>query len=295
MARQVFISYRKEDKPSADRICEKLERGGIQCWIAPRNIPAGREWAAAIVEALKSCNSFVLVLSSNSKNAKQISREAELADNLGLPIITVRVEDVEPPPELQYFLGNIQWLDAFSDFDSAMQRLTSVVQEERGAPAAAVTPAPAAPPARPSRRNLSPYLIAAAIIVIAAICFGVWWARRTPAPVAKDDAAAASTFGIEYLRARDTGTPQQAYAMTGPAFRKHWTLRKYTDRVEELKKQASALNYAPAGPCQMRQRGAYGCEYLVSSSGGASKKENLIVAGHAPNWVISGDPALASQ
>src|SRR5581483_825079 len=101
--------------------------------------------------------------------------------------------------------------------------------------------------------------------------------------------------GIAYLRQRDSGTAQQAYAMTGPAFRKHWTLRRYSDKVEELRKQASAANYAASGPCRMRQRGAYGCEYLVSFSGGTSKKESLIVAGHGSEWVISGDPALASQ
>ncbi len=104
--------------------------------MAPRDIPVGREWAASIVQALKASRSFVLVLSSNSKNAKQISREAELADNIGLPIITVRIEDVEPPPELQYFLGNIQWLDAFGpNSDSAMDRLADVVRDHAASPA----------------------------------------------------------------------------------------------------------------------------------------------------------------
>lgn len=146
MARDVFISYRKEDKASADTICGALEREHIKCWIAPRDVPVGREWAASIVQALKACSSFVLVLSSNSKNAKQIAREAELADNVGLPIITVRIEDVEPPPALQYFLGNVQWLDAFGpNFDAAMGRLADVVRESARS-ATALTDTPAAEP-----------------------------------------------------------------------------------------------------------------------------------------------------
>ncbi|MBV9406504.1 MAG: toll/interleukin-1 receptor domain-containing protein, partial [Acidobacteriaceae bacterium] len=152
MAREVFISYRKEDKPAADRICQALEEANIKCWIAPRDVPIGREWAVSIVEAIKNCSSFVLVLSASSKNAKQIAREAELADNAGLPIITVRVEDVQPPPELQYFLGNVQWLDAFeSNFDPAMRRLLEVVRQRaespaqlRDAPAESVTREPRA-------------------------------------------------------------------------------------------------------------------------------------------------------
>lgn len=148
MAREVFISYKKEDKAAADRICRALERDNIKCWMASRDVPVGREWAASIVQALKASRSFVLVLSSNSKNAKQISREAELADNIGLPIITVRIEDVEPPPELQYFLGNIQWLDAFGpDSDSAMERLAEVVRDHAVSPAdLADIPAPTQTP-----------------------------------------------------------------------------------------------------------------------------------------------------
>jgi hypothetical protein len=128
MARDVFISYQSSDKEYADRVCEALERQNISCWIAPRDIPIGAEWAAAIVEGLQRCHCFVVILSSNSTSARQISREAELADDRKLPIFTLRIEDVEPPPGLLYFLGNVQWVDAFDgQFDSAVARLAEVV------------------------------------------------------------------------------------------------------------------------------------------------------------------------
>jgi hypothetical protein len=34
----VFISYASTDKAAADSICDTLERGGITCWIAPRDV-----------------------------------------------------------------------------------------------------------------------------------------------------------------------------------------------------------------------------------------------------------------
>ncbi len=84
------------------------------------------------MQGIERCHSFVLVLSSNSKNAKQIAREVELADKQGIPIITFRLENVQPPPELLYFLGNVQWLDAFGDqFDSAIGRLAEVIRQRR--------------------------------------------------------------------------------------------------------------------------------------------------------------------
>ncbi len=163
MARDVFISYRTEDKEAANRICAALERENVSCWIAPRDIPIGREWPTAIVEGLQSAKSFVLVLSSNSKNEHQISREAELADRQGLPIITLRIEDVQPPPGLLYFLGNIQWLDAFGgQFDSAVARLTEIVRQSAMDPAEKIgVHAPAAtdvaphPPTDPPLANQS--------------------------------------------------------------------------------------------------------------------------------------------
>jgi hypothetical protein len=136
MARDVFISYQSSDKECADRVCEALERQNISCWIAPRDIPIGAEWAAAIVEGLQRCHSFVVILSSHSTSARQISREAELADNRKLPIFTLRIEDVEPPPGLLYFLGTVQWVDAFDgQFESALARLVEVLRRAADYPA----------------------------------------------------------------------------------------------------------------------------------------------------------------
>lgn len=135
MSRDVFISYRSEDRAAAEGICAGLERENISCWIAPRDIPPGKEWPTAISEGIQSARVFVIVLSSNSRNAKQIAREAELADRQGLNFIAFRVENVEPPPALSYFLENLQWLDGFGDqFDSAVARLVDQVRELKKGP-----------------------------------------------------------------------------------------------------------------------------------------------------------------
>jgi hypothetical protein len=41
MAHDVFISYSKNDKLTADAVGAKLEAAHIRCWIAPRDIFAG--------------------------------------------------------------------------------------------------------------------------------------------------------------------------------------------------------------------------------------------------------------
>ena len=43
----VFISHSSIDKELADKVCETLEARSLKCWIAPRDIMPGSEWAVA--------------------------------------------------------------------------------------------------------------------------------------------------------------------------------------------------------------------------------------------------------
>jgi tetratricopeptide (TPR) repeat protein len=136
MGRDVFISYRHEDQTVADRVCQALERRHVDCWIAPRDMPPGEDWPTGIVEGVQQCHTFVLVLSENCQNSRHIARELELADSHALRIVALRIQDVQPPPQLLFFLGNVQWLDAFGDrFDASMGRLAEAMTRSDSYPA----------------------------------------------------------------------------------------------------------------------------------------------------------------
>ena len=129
MARDVFISYRQEDRAAAERVCDVLERSRVDCWIAPRDLPLTDDWPEAIVDGIEQCHTFVLILSQNCQRSRHIARELELADSHALRIVALRIEDVQPPPQLLFFLGNVQWLDAFGDrFDAALARLADAMR-----------------------------------------------------------------------------------------------------------------------------------------------------------------------
>jgi|GEM_PF-5910744 hypothetical protein len=52
MAHDIFISYSNgepKDKLTANAVCATLEKHGFRCWIAPRDVLAGEDWAAAII------------------------------------------------------------------------------------------------------------------------------------------------------------------------------------------------------------------------------------------------------
>jgi len=136
MARDVFVSYCREDQTIATRVCDALERRHVDCWVASRDIPAGEDWSEAIADGIEQCHTFVLILSEHCRQTRQIARELELADGHALRIVALRMQDVQPPPHLLFFLGNVQWLEAFGDrFDASITRLADAMRRTDGYPA----------------------------------------------------------------------------------------------------------------------------------------------------------------
>jgi hypothetical protein len=114
MVFDVFISYSTQDKTAADAACAALEAAGIRCWIAPRDIPPGTPWSASIVRAIDQCRAMVLVYSSHANGSAQVHREVDRAFSRGVPVVPLRIEDVEPADGLAYFLSSVHWLDALT-------------------------------------------------------------------------------------------------------------------------------------------------------------------------------------
>jgi|GEM_PF-3160395 len=112
MARDLFISYSSVNKEIAQAMCSTLESKSIRCWIAPRNIPPGKDYPEALVEAIKECPIFVLILSSRSGSSDDVKNEVANAARFKRTIITFRIENVEPSDALMYHLMRPQWYDA---------------------------------------------------------------------------------------------------------------------------------------------------------------------------------------
>jgi tetratricopeptide (TPR) repeat protein len=114
MAHDVFISYSHHDKAGADTVCAKLEQHQVRCWIAPRDVVPGAEWAESIIHALDHTRVMVLVFSSKANESPQIRKEVERAVNKGVIIVPLRIEDVVPTHALEYFMSDVHWLDALT-------------------------------------------------------------------------------------------------------------------------------------------------------------------------------------
>jgi TolB-like protein/Flp pilus assembly protein TadD len=109
--RDVFVSYASQDAAVANEIAAALERNGLRCWIAPRDVRPGAQYADAIVGAINEARAVVVVLSASAVASSHVGREVERAASKHKPIIAFRTDDAVLNRALEYFLGESQWID----------------------------------------------------------------------------------------------------------------------------------------------------------------------------------------
>jgi hypothetical protein len=123
MSTSIFISHARGNRAAAQAICDALERRGFQCWIADRDIRAGDNFAAAIVQAMRMATAMVLLISADADSAPEVKREVALAEQIRLTVVPARTEDVVPHPNFAYAVATEQWIDLFEDWDGGIERL----------------------------------------------------------------------------------------------------------------------------------------------------------------------------
>jgi TolB-like protein/tetratricopeptide (TPR) repeat protein len=187
-ARTVFISYASQDAGTAHAIVAALERAGVPCWIAPRDVVPGALYASEIVRAINDCQVLVLVLSAQSAASAHVGKELERASSKRRRIIALRTDATPLPNAFEYFLSESQWIEVGTGgIEPAAAKLVDAVQrhvDPGSAPPSGATAAGAAPDAHGARRRRATSWGTAAVAV-AALALGVAWkfwpAGTTPA------------------------------------------------------------------------------------------------------------------
>ncbi len=113
----VFISHSSRDAESAEEVCRLLEKAGHTCFIAPRDIPSGKEYAQEILLGIERSQAVLLMLSVNSNSSPHVLREIEHAVSRSLPIVVYKMEDVKLTKSMEYFLMTHQWMNQKSGED----------------------------------------------------------------------------------------------------------------------------------------------------------------------------------
>lgn len=130
MAHDVFISHSAQNREVADAVCAALEKAGIKCWVAPRDVRPGRTFPGEITRAIQKSKVMLLIFSSHSNNSEQVLREVQLATDSRLAIVRFRIEDVALTDDLRYFLSSPHFLDALTPpLSNHIARLEVAIKE----------------------------------------------------------------------------------------------------------------------------------------------------------------------
>jgi TolB-like protein len=140
----VFVSYASQDVAVADAVVAALEKDGLRCWIAPRDVIPGALYADGIIRAINDARLMVLVLSASSIASKHVGKEVERASSKGRPIITLKADAAPLTTALEYFLSESQWIDvAALGMQAALNKLVQAVGQGLAA-SSGVDPVPGA-------------------------------------------------------------------------------------------------------------------------------------------------------
>jgi TolB protein len=74
----VFISYAREDQEYAHKLADSLQECGFEVWMDDR-IDLADRWWSTIVQALRDCAAFVVVMTPDSEESIWVSKEIHLA------------------------------------------------------------------------------------------------------------------------------------------------------------------------------------------------------------------------
>jgi TolB-like protein len=173
----VFVSHASPDAAVAKRIVAALERDGIRCWIAPRDVPAGAQYADAIVRAISEASVFLVLLSAHSIGSAHVGREVERAGSKGRRFLALRLDAAPLTPALEYFLGESQWADFEAGERAAEARLLQAIRQAPGPAIATPTQA-----AQSSKRTPNAIAACAAIAIVGVLAWKFLHPKAVPVP-----------------------------------------------------------------------------------------------------------------
>jgi hypothetical protein len=199
---QVFVSYATEDADTASLLCGLLEADGIKCWVAPRDVKAGTDYAAAIMDAVRTSQLAVLVFSVHSNVSPYTLREIERAVAYGRPVLALRIDSSKPSPSLEYYVH--EWIVAKEGVEDKCKEIVTAARRLLRRP-----------PIAASRRRKIWAIAAAAVVAAVAVALGLGLGLTRDRAASQPSTAGDRVTWTELQPSGTSPSPRSNYSMTG--------------------------------------------------------------------------------
>jgi len=123
---KVFLSYSKKDIEYANWLAGEIKIAGVSLWMDSQVVDPRRSIQQQIAEGIESSTVFVVLLSRSSILSHWIQWEVNSAlqknaDNLGIKILLIKIDDFPIPKNLSNFI----YINALEDRKKALQAILS--------------------------------------------------------------------------------------------------------------------------------------------------------------------------
>jgi hypothetical protein len=120
MAFSVFVSYSTRDLQTANALKSHIEHVGASAFIAEYSLAPGSPLSPDILQAIKNCDLFLLLWSSNAKTSEWVPQEIGAAKASGKAIMPVVLH---AGLSLPGFINDLKYLPLYKDTQTAVDWL----------------------------------------------------------------------------------------------------------------------------------------------------------------------------
>jgi hypothetical protein len=141
MFKDIFISYSRRDQEFVTRLAADLDARVAGVWFDQSAIQAGEKWHDEILEGIRDCKAFILVLSPDAIESRYVREEVNKALELGKTIFPVIYRPAKWTGEFESLVRDIQTLDLRSgSYTDNFQKLVDGLIEAGAGKAATERP-----------------------------------------------------------------------------------------------------------------------------------------------------------
>ena len=130
MPKDIFISYSRRDQEFVSRLASDLDAQVAGVWFDQSTIQLGQKWHDKIMEGIRDCRAFILVLSPDAMESRYVREEVNKALELGRTIFPVIYRPAKWTGEFDSLVKNVQTLDLRSgSYTDNFQKLVDGLME----------------------------------------------------------------------------------------------------------------------------------------------------------------------
>jgi len=111
MTKDIFISYSRHDQEFVTRLASDLDSQVTGVWFDQSTIQIGENWHDEIMEGIRDCKAFILVLSPDAMESRYVREEVNKAVELGKPIFPILYRPAQWTDEIGSLVKEVQTLD----------------------------------------------------------------------------------------------------------------------------------------------------------------------------------------